>query len=55
MRMAQRHPGKLCLDVFERNAVGRPFYESYGFREVGRYRHEGSGEMTITMELPESA
>lgn len=46
--------GQLHLDVFERNAVGRPFYDRYGFREVGRYRHDGSGETTIKMKLPDS-
>ena len=45
----------LEVEVFERNAVGRPFCEAYGFREVRRFVHEGSGEMTIRMALqPES-
>lgn len=43
--------GPLIVEVFERNAVGRPFYEGYGFVEASRYRHEGSGEMTIRMVL----
>lgn len=49
----QRCPA-LEVEVFERNAVGRPFYEAYGFIEASRYRHEGTGEMTIRMVLSEA-
>lgn len=47
--------GQLCVEVFEHNKVGRPFYEKYGFREVSRYLHEASGEVTVRMELPSTA
>ncbi len=44
--------GPLRVEVFERNAIGRRFYERYGFVEVGQYRHEASGEMTLKLALP---
>ena len=44
-------PG-LRVEVFARNAVGRRFYHAYGFCEVRRYQHEGSGEITLCLELP---
>ena len=43
--------GPLRVEVFERNAIGRRFYERYGFVEVGQYRHEASGEMTLKLDL----
>lgn len=44
--------GPLRVEVFERNAIGRRFYERYGFVEVGQYRHEASGETTLKLALP---
>lgn len=44
--------GPLTVEVFERNAIGRRFYDRYGFMETGRYDHEASGEVTIKMALP---
>ena len=44
--------GALHLEVFERNAIGRRFYERYGFVETGRYTHQASGEMTLQLALP---
>ena len=44
--------GPLRVEVFVRNAIGRRFYERYGFVEVGQYRHEASGEMTLKLALP---
>jgi len=38
------HDG-LVLDVFEANAIGRRFYERYGFRLESRQLHETSGQM----------
>lgn len=43
--------GPLRVEVFEKNAIGRRFYERYGFVEVGKYCHEGSGEMTLKLVL----
>ncbi len=44
--------GPLSVEVFEKNAIGRRFYDRYGFLETSRYRHEPSGEMTIRMAMP---
>lgn len=41
----------LELSVFEENGLGREFYESYGFKPVGRQRHEGSGHIELRMRL----
>lgn len=46
--------GPLCVEVFERNEIGRRFYDRYGFVETERYLHEGSGEVTIKMAMPSS-
>lgn len=43
--------GPLRVEVFQKNAIGRRFYERYGFVEVGKYCHEGSGEMTLKLVL----
>ncbi|MFY0613206.1 MAG: GNAT family N-acetyltransferase [Hyphomicrobiaceae bacterium] len=49
---AAARKGGLHLEVFERNKIGRAFYDRYGFVETGRYDHEPSGEVTIKMVLP---
>ncbi|WP_298821159.1 GNAT family N-acetyltransferase [uncultured Roseibium sp.] len=43
--------GPLSVEVFEQNAVGRAFYDRYGFAETARYVHEPSGEVTIKMAM----
>lgn len=49
--MAVAEQGALEVDVFEKNAIGRRFYDAYGFRRTGEYVHEASGEVTIRMTL----
>lgn len=44
--------GPLRVEVFEKNAIGRRFYDRYGFAETDRYAHDMSGEMTLKMALP---
>jgi len=44
--------GLLCVEVFEKNSIGRRFYDGYGFIETERYMHEQSGQMTIKMSVP---
>lgn len=41
----------LELDVFEANAVGRGFYDAYGFELVGRHIHEASGQPELRLRL----
>lgn len=44
--------GPLRVDVFAQNAVGRPFYERYGFETRAAYLHGASGHMLIRMAMP---
>lgn len=44
--------GPLNVEVFSQNAIGRRFYDAYGFVETGRYLHEPSGQDTIQMAMP---
>ncbi len=44
--------GPLRVEVFEKNAIGRRFYDRYGFIETDRYLHEPSGETTLKMTMP---
>lgn len=39
------------VDVFERNTLGRGFYDRYGFVEAGRSVHAASGEVVLHMTL----
>jgi len=43
------HHPSLRVDVFEKNAIGRRFYDRYGFVETDRYTHEPTGELTVTL------
>jgi putative acetyltransferase len=43
--------GSLTVEVFEQNAIGRRFYERYGFRQVDVYTHATSGQVTLRMKL----
>lgn len=45
---AKKH-GALEVEVFERNAVGRRFYDGYGFRPIGSSNHEASGENVLRL------
>lgn len=47
--MAVAEKGALEVDVFEKNAIGRRFYDAYGFRRIDEYVHDASGEVTIRM------
>ena len=42
--------GDLKLDVFKENHIGRRFYARYGFREVGEYRFDMTGDMVLKLE-----
>lgn len=43
--------GSLSVEVFEKNKVGRRFYDLYGFVEVGRYCHEPTNEISLKLTL----
>ena len=42
---------ELEVEVFEKNKIGKPFYEKYGFKLIKEYIHEGSNEK---VNLPNS-
>jgi len=44
--------GPLKVEVFRDNAVGRPFYERYGFEIVADEVHEPSGQVNRKMAMP---
>lgn len=39
----------LDVEVFEKNAIGRAFYQRSGFKEIKRSRHEETGEALIRL------
>lgn len=41
--------GPLQVEVFEKNKIGRRFYDAYGFVRSGEYIHEPTGEVMIRM------
>ncbi len=44
--------GRLRVEVFEKNEIGRRFYKRYGFVELEKDHHEPSGEVTVKMAMP---
>jgi putative acetyltransferase len=51
MDQARRSRPFLELDVFEANALGRRFYDAYGFRLVERTLDEATGQPTLRLRL----
>lgn len=43
--------GRLSVEVFARNAIGRRFYDAAGFTETSRFMHDGSAQEVIRMAL----
>ena len=41
--------GPLDVEVFERNSVGRRFYDRYGFVEIARSFHDASQQATLKL------
>ena len=51
MDHARRLRGRLELDVFTENSIGRRFYQRYGFRIVGEHVHEATGRSQLRLRL----
>jgi putative acetyltransferase len=49
--MAVAQKGSLKVEVFKENAIGRRFYDAYGFREAEEFIHEASGQATLRMSF----
>ena len=48
--VAQLHK-TLEVDVFEKNSIGRAFYERYGFVFLEKHLHEETGEMLLRLRF----
>ena len=51
MDHARRVRPFLELDVFEANAIGRRFYDAYGFRFVDRHLNQEAGQPELRLRL----
>lgn len=45
----------LTVEVFEKNVIGLPFYERFGFERLSQNRHEPTGETVLVMGYPPRA
>ena len=52
MDRARASRAHLELDVFEANAIGRAFYDRYGFGVVGEHVDEATGLRVLRLRLP---
>ena len=43
--------GRLFLDVFKENSIGRAFYDRYGFRTAREHIHQQTGNALLRMEI----
>lgn len=50
--LAYEEKGPLELEVFEKNDIGRRFYDRYGFKFKERRLHEASGEYVLRLVFP---
>lgn len=44
--------GPLRVEFFQRNDIGRRFYERYCFGDRDEFLHEASGEVTLRLSMP---
>ena len=40
---------ELEVEVFERNKIGRAFYDKYGFTLIKKFTHDESGEKVLRL------
>jgi len=40
----------LEVEVFEKNTIGRAFYNKYGFKQIKQYEHEESGNTVLRLQ-----
>ncbi len=46
----KEHSG-LEVEVFEKNRIGRAFYDKYGFEKIKKYNHEESGYEVLRLKF----
>lgn len=51
---AVKEKGNLEVVVFEKNSIGRAFYDRYGFREVERFFHDYTGQDCLKLAIESS-
>lgn len=50
MDKARELHGNLIVEVFKVNAIGRSFYDKYGFEYVGESLHEQTGQTVLRLQ-----
>ncbi len=51
MDKAQELHGDMEVEVFEKNSIGRNFYEQYGFKLIEEKVHEQTGERVLRLKF----
>ncbi|MFK7804150.1 MAG: GNAT family N-acetyltransferase [Anaerolineae bacterium] len=51
MNKAQKNHGDLEVEVFEKNAIGRKFYERYGFELIETKMHEETSNRLLRLKF----
>ncbi|MGJ8615726.1 MAG: GNAT family N-acetyltransferase [Sulfitobacter sp.] len=46
--------GPLRVQVFEKNTIGRRFYDRYGFSFTGRSVHDATGQVILHLAMPQA-
>ncbi len=42
---------ELEVEVFEKNSIGRAFYDKYGFESMKKFNHKDSGQVVLRLKL----
>ena len=42
---------ELEVEVFEKNSIGRAFYDKYGFKKIKKYSHKESGHEVLRLKF----
>lgn len=50
MDKARELHGNLVVEVFKENAIGREFYDKYGFEYLGESVHEKTGQQVLRLQ-----
>lgn len=42
---------ELEVEVFEKNSIGRAFYDKYGFERIKKFKHKASGHLLLRLKF----